>query len=52
MIFISFIIGLFVIAGAWEMYQSASRQRAQSKHFMSTPKREYVHLFFKLLHLS
>lgn len=52
MIFISFIIGLFMIAGACEMYQSASRQRAQSKHLATTPRRPYMQLFFKLLHLS
>ncbi|GAX07773.1 hypothetical protein IWT5_00923 [Secundilactobacillus silagincola] len=52
MIFISFIIGLFVFAGVWELYLSASRQRAQSKHLGSSPKRAYVQLFFKLLHIS
>lgn len=52
MMYISIIVGLFLIAGAWEMYQSDSRQRAQSKHFVTTPKRTYVQLFFKLLHIS
>ncbi|KRK97962.1 hypothetical protein FD04_GL000937 [Secundilactobacillus odoratitofui DSM 19909 = JCM 15043] len=50
--FISFIIVLFLIAGAWELHQSASRQHANSKHFVATPKRGYMQLFAKLLHLS
>ncbi len=52
MIFISFIIGLFLFAGAWELYLSASRQRAQSKHLVTAPKHSYMQLFFKLLHIS
>ncbi|GAA3614989.1 hypothetical protein GCM10022296_18630 [Secundilactobacillus similis DSM 23365 = JCM 2765] len=51
MVFISFIAVLFVIAGAWELYQSHTRRLAQSKHFATT-RRSYVQAFFRLIHLS
>lgn len=53
MVFISFIVALFLIAGGWELHLSAVRQKANSKHFAaSNQSKNYLQVVFKALHIS
>ncbi len=51
MVFVSFIVFLFIIAGAYEYYQSYTRKVAGPKHFASN-KREGASSILSKLHIS